>query len=83
MGNQEMGSGKGKRGTYGDAEFLGQSIYFCVLEKLRAGFVDGGYRWVGDESASREFGGEIFAGVEVFEEAAYGFHIGVGEVDAV
>ena len=54
-----------------------------MLEQLRAVLVNRGGRGIGGESAVGEFGGEIFARVEVFEEAADGLEVGVWEVDAV
>ena len=64
-------------GTDDDTELFGQCVDFCVLEELGAGFVDCGGRGIGCEDARGEFGGEVFAGVEVFQETAYGFEIGV------
>lgn len=40
-----------------------------MFEELIAGFVDGGGGGVGLEVAGGEFVGEVFACVEVFEEA--------------
>lgn len=69
--------GEGGETTDSDTEFFGQCVDFCVLEELGAGFVDCGRGGIGGEDARGEFGGEVFARVQVFEETAYGFEIGV------
>ena len=44
-----------------------------MFEELGAGGVDGGEGGVGGEGAGGGFGGEVFACVEVFEDAGGGF----------
>ncbi len=63
--------GKGFEG--GETEFFGQRVHFGVFEELGAVVVDGGGGGVGFEGAGGEFVWEVFAGVEVFEEAGCGF----------
>lgn len=57
----------------GQLEVFGEGVDFCVFEQLGAGVVDGGEGGVRGESAGGEFGGEVFACVEVFEHAGGGF----------
>lgn len=54
-----------------------------MLQQLCAVLVDRWCRGVGREAAVGEFGGEIFARVEVLEKAAHGLQIRVGQLDAV
>ena len=59
----------GGRGTDRHLKFLRQRIYFRMLQKLRAAFVEFWLRWVDLEDPAREFMGEIFACIEVLEKA--------------
>ena len=79
------GAGEGREGdrTYRNTELLSQCVHFGVFEQLGAGLVDRGRGCVGGEGAAGKSGGEVFACVEVLEEAAYGFEVGVWELDAV
>lgn len=72
-GGDEVDLGVGERFEGRHGEFFGQGVHFCVLEELVAGLVDGGGRGVGLEAARGEFVREVFACVEVFEEAGGGF----------
>ena len=81
--NGEGGKGKEKgKEPYSDTEFFGKGIDFCVFQQLGPVLVDGGRGGIRREGAVGEFGGEVFACVEVFEEAAHRFEVGVGEIDA-
>lgn len=74
--------GAGQRLERRDAELFGEGIYARVLEELVARVVDGGQAGVGLECAlAGELPGEVFARVEVFEEAADGVVVFVGELD--
>ena len=44
-----------------------------MFEELRSCVVDSGEGGVGGEGSGGEFGGEVFACVEVFEDAGGGF----------
>lgn len=50
-----------------------------MFEQLGAGVVDRGERGIGGEGSGGEFGREVFACVEVFEDAGGCFEVGVGE----
>ena len=54
-----------------------------MFEELGAGFVDGGRGGVGLQGSRGELVREVFAGVEVFEEAGGCFEVVVCEVDGV
>lgn len=67
----------------GQGEFFREGVDFCVFEELGARGVDGGRGRVGLQGSGGELVGEVFACVEVFEEAGGGFDVGVLEVDGV
>jgi hypothetical protein len=58
--------------TYSNAQFLSQCVHFRMFQQLCTVLVDRGCRGVGRETAVGEFGGEVFARVEVLEKAAHG-----------
>lgn len=65
--------------TYGHAQFLRQGIYFRMFQQLRAVVVDLRHRGIGFEGSARKFVREVFARVEVLEEAGYGIYVVVDE----
>lgn len=77
----DLGVGEGLEG--GEGELLGEGVHFGVLEEVVARGVDGGDRRARFEAARGELVGEVFARVEVFEEAGCGFEVVVEEVDGV
>lgn len=72
-GSDEVDFGMRERFQSWHGEFFREGVYFCVFEELGAGFVEGGGGRVGLEGSRGEFVGEVFACVEVFEEAGGGF----------
>ena len=66
-----------------EGELFGERVDFGVFEELGTRFVDCGGRGVGLEGPRWELVGEVFACVEVFEEAGCGFEVLVDEVDGV
>lgn len=72
-GGDEVDFRVGERFEGRHGEFFGQCVYFGVLEELVAGLVDGRSGGVGLEIAGRELVREVFACVEVFEEAGCRF----------
>lgn len=69
----EVDLGVGERLEGRHRQLLGQGVHFGVFEELVAGLVDGGGGGVGLQAAGGELVGEVFACVEVFEEAGGGF----------
>ena len=54
-------------------EFFGEGVHFGVFEELVAGLVDGRGGGVGLQTSRGELVREVFACVEVFEEAGCSF----------
>ena len=71
------------RETYRHAKFLGQSVHFCMFEQLRSAFICLGRRRIGFELAGGEFVGEVFACIQVFQEARRRVQIFFVELHAV
>lgn len=82
-GGHEVDLGVGERFEGGHGEFFREGVHLGVFEELVAGLVDAGGGGVALEAAGGEFVGEVFARVEVFEEAGCGFQVVVFEVDGV
>lgn len=75
-GEKEERRKRGVRGvTDGDAEFFGQGVDFGVFEQLRASVIDGGRGGVHLQGSGTGPMREIFARVEIFQEAAGGVEI--------
>lgn len=74
--------GRRERLQSGDAPFLSQGIDPCVLEQLNARVVDSRDRGIVFEvSLARQLAGEVFLGIQEFEETADGIDVFVWEVD--
>ena len=63
----------GERFERRHGEFFGQGVHFGVFEELVAGLVDGRGGGVALQTSRGEFVREVFARVEVFEEAGCSF----------
>ena len=65
----------------GEGEFLREGVDLGVLEEVGARGVEGGGRGVRLQGPAGELVREVFARVEVFEEAGGRFEVLVDEVD--
>lgn len=72
-GGDEVDLGVGERLQRRHGEFLREGVHLGVLEELVAGLVDGRGGGVGLEVARGQSVREVFARVEVFEEAGCRF----------
>lgn len=72
-GGDEVDFGVRERLEGRHGELFRQRVHFGVFEELVAGLVDGGGAGVSLERAGGELVREVFACVEVFEEAGCGF----------
>ncbi len=68
-GGDEVDFGVGERLEGRHGEFLREGVHLGVSEELVAGLVDGRGGWVSLQGSRGEFVREVFACVEVFEEA--------------
>lgn len=69
---------------FGEAEAVGEGVDACVHEEAGAVVVGGGEAWVfleGGVARGGGFLGEVFAGVEVFDDGAEGVCVDVWECD--
>lgn len=80
-GGDEVDLGVGERFEGGHGQLLRERVHLGVFEELVAGLVDGRGGGVRLEVPRGEFVREVFARVEVFEEAGGGFQVVVFEVD--
>ena len=80
-GGDEVDFGVGEGFQVGHREAVGEGVDFGVAEELGARVVDGGRGGVRLQGSGGELVGEVFARVEVFEEAGGCFEVFVFEVD--